>query len=130
MQKCHFFRWVITVIFGRMSQNSSPHLLIYITCGSKEDAQQIASALVHEQLAACVNILSGIESVYRWEGKVESADEFLLMIKTRREMFDTLRERVCNLHQYELPEIIAVPIVAGLEPYLNWITESVTHHEE
>lgn len=113
-----------------MTQNSSPYLLIYITCGSKENATQIATALVEEQLAACVNILPGIESVYRWKGKVESAPEYLLMIKTRREMFGTLRERVCKMHHYELPEIIAVPIVAGLEPYLNWITESVTHHAE
>ena len=130
MQKCHFFRWVITVIFGRMAPNSSPHLLIYITCGSKENATEIATALVQEQLAACVNILPGIESVYRWEGKLESAAEYLLMIKTRREVLATLRERVCKLHHYELPEIIAVPIVAGLEPYLNWITESVTQHEK
>ena len=113
-----------------MTQNSSPHLLIYITCGSAENARQIATALVEERLAACVNILPGLESVYRWEGKLESAPEFLLMIKTRLEIFTTLRERVCKMHHYELPEIIAVPIVAGLEPYLNWITESGTHHAE
>jgi len=120
----------MTDIFGRMTQNSSPHILIYITCGSEENARQIATTLVEEKLAACVNILPGIESVYRWEGKVESAPEYLLMIKTCHETFTTLRERVCKLHHYELPEIIAVPIVAGLEPYLNWITESVTHHAE
>ena len=61
---------------------------------------------------------------------LESSSEYLLMIKTRREVLAALRERVCKLHPYELPEIIAVPIVAGLEPYLNWITESVTHHAE
>lgn len=120
----------MTDIFGRMTQNSSPYLLIYISCGSEENARQIANALVEDSLAACVNILPGIESVYRWEGKLESASEFLLMIKTRSELFTTLRDRVCKLHHYELPEIIAVPIVAGLEPYLNWITESVTHHAE
>ena len=116
------------VIFGRMQANSSPHYLIYVTCGSEENAREIANALVEECLAACVNILPGVQSVYRWEGKLESAPEYLLLIKTRREVFDTLRERVCKLHQYELPEIIAVPIEAGLQPYLNWITESVNHH--
>ena len=113
-----------------MTQNSSPHLLIYVTCDSEESARQIATSLVQEQLAACVNILSNMQSVYRWQGKLETGSEYLLMIKTRREAFAALRERVCNLHPYELPELIAVPIVAGLEPYLNWITESVTHHAE
>lgn len=89
---------------------------------------QIATSLVEEKLAACVNILPQVKSIYRWEGKLESADEFVLMIKTRREIFTNVRERVCKLHPYELPEIIAVPIEAGLEPYLNWITESVNHH--
>ena len=113
-----------------MTRNSSPHILIYITCGSEENALQIATTLVQEQLAACVNILSNIQSIYRWQGKLETTSEYLLIIKSRNEVFDALRERVCNLHHYELPEIIAVPIVAGLEPYLNWITESVTHHAE
>jgi uncharacterized protein involved in tolerance to divalent cations len=113
-----------------MTQNSSPHLLIYVTCESEGSARQIATALVQEQLAACVNILPNIQSVYRWKGKLETANEYLLIIKSQQEAFAALRERVCKLHPYELPEIIAVPIVAGLEPYLNWITESVTHHEE
>lgn len=120
----------MTDIFGQMTQNSSPYILIYVTCGDKENADVIATTLVQEKLAACVNILAAIESVYRWQGKVESATEILLMIKTRREHMANLRERVCKLHQYELPEIIAVPIEDGHEPYLNWITESVTHHEE
>lgn len=125
-----FCEWIITVIFGHMSTNSTPHLLIYITCGNEENARQIATALVEEQLAACVNILPNIQSVYRWQGKVQTDSEYLLIIKTRQEAFATLQERVRHLHQYELPEIIAVPIVAGSQPYLNWITESVTHHAE
>jgi periplasmic divalent cation tolerance protein len=118
------------VIFGRMQQNSSPYLLIYISCGSKDNARQIASALVQEKLAACISILPGVESLYHWQGKLESAEEVVLMIKTRRELFTILREHVCKLHHYELPEIIAVPIVEGLEPYLNWITESVANHAQ
>jgi len=69
VRKCHFFRWFITDIFGRMMQNSSPHILIYVSCGDRDNAREIASALVQEQLAACVSILPGVESVYRWEGK-------------------------------------------------------------
>jgi len=111
-------------------QNSSPHILIYVSCGDRDNAREIASALVQEQLAACVSILPGVESVYRWEGKLESAPEFLLMIKTRCEMLTPISERVCKLHQYELPEIITVPIDGGLEAYLEWITQAVTHHEE
>jgi periplasmic divalent cation tolerance protein len=113
-----------------MTHNSSPHLLVYVTCASEENARLIATTLVEEHLAACVNILSNMQSVYRWQDKLETASEYLLMIKTRDVAFAALRERVCNLHPYELPEIVAVPIVAGLEPYLNWITESVTHHAE
>ncbi|MEJ2392509.1 MAG: divalent-cation tolerance protein CutA [Gammaproteobacteria bacterium] len=110
-------------------QNSSPHLLVYITCDSTDNAREIATSLVNERLAACVNILPAIESIYRWQNKIESSNEVLLMVKTHRDIFTILRERVCKLHHYELPEIIAVPIEAGLEPYLNWITESVNHHE-
>ena len=113
-----------------MTQNSSPHLLIYVTCGSEDNAREIANTLVQEKLAACVNILPSVHSIYRWQGQVEAANEFLLLIKSRREAFSALRERVCILHHYELPELIAVPIVAGLEPYLHWITESVTPHAE
>jgi periplasmic divalent cation tolerance protein len=111
-----------------MTTNSSPYLLIYISCDSEETAREIARTLVQEQLAACVNILPNVQSVYRWQGELETASEYLLTVKTRQEAFSALRERVCKLHPYELPEIIAVPIVAGLEPYLNWITESVSHH--
>lgn len=112
-----------------MSMNSSPYRLVYCTCGSEDNARKIARALVAEQLAACVNILPGIQSVYRWQGKIESDQEVLLIIKTRAECLGRLQERVRALHTYELPEIVAVPIVAGLEPYLNWITESVLHND-
>jgi uncharacterized protein involved in tolerance to divalent cations len=113
-----------------MTQNTSPYILIYVTCGSQDNAQEIAAALVQERLAACVNILPSIQSIYRWQDKLETGNEYLLLIKTQHDKFVALRERVCNLHHYELPEIVAVPIVAGLEPYLNWITESVTHHAQ
>lgn len=118
----------MTDIFGRMTQNSSPFVLIHITCGDMDNARQIAKALVEERLAACVSILPGVESVYRWQDALENSLEIQLLVKSRRELMDKIRERVCNLHHYELPEIIAVPIVEGLQTYLNWITESVTQH--
>ena len=111
-----------------MNSHSTFHL-VYCTCGNAENAEQIATVLVTEQLAACVTILPGIRSVYRWQGKIESEQEVLLIIKTRAECLPRLQERVCALHTYELPEIVAVPIVAGLETYLNWISESVSHHD-
>jgi len=100
-------------------------MLVYISCGSLDNARQLARSLVEEQLAACVSIVPKIESVYRWQGQVENAEESMLLVKTRSEAFTALRDRVCILHHYELPEIVAVPIVAGLEPYLTWITEAV-----
>jgi len=99
--------------------------MVYITCGSLENARELATSLVQEALAACVNILPNVQSLYRWQGQVETAEEYLLLVKTRSEAFAALRDKVCILHHYELPEIVAVPIVAGLEPYLTWITESV-----
>jgi len=112
-----------------MSTNSSPFRLVYCTCSSADNARLIAESLVAERLVACANILPGIQSVYRWHGKVESGTEWLLMMKTRAECLARLQERIRALHTYELPEIVAVPIVAGLEPYLNWITESVLHND-
>jgi periplasmic divalent cation tolerance protein len=83
----------------------------------------IAKALVEEQLAACVNILSPMRSVYRWEGKVTDDREWLLLIKTRAERFAAVEIRVKALHSYQVPEVIALPIMAGTEAYLRWLRE-------
>jgi periplasmic divalent cation tolerance protein len=99
--------------------------LVLTTCGSLEEARSIAQALVERQLAACVNIAPQIESVYRWQGKVETATEWLLVIKTTAEAFGTLREALLELHSYELPECIEIPIEGGSAAYLEWIGESV-----
>ena len=101
------------------------HLLISITTGSSEEAERIAEALVQERLAACVNIVPAITSIYRWQGEVHRDSEVLLIAKSRPELFESLAARVKELHSYEVPEIIALPIVAGTEAYLNWIDESV-----
>ena len=109
-----------------MNANSSPYRLVMTTIGTQEQAQTLAEQLVNAGLCACVNILPKIQSVYRWQGKLEHGDEHLLLIKTRQERVDTVFELIKANHPYELPEIIAVPIIYGYKPYLNWITESVT----
>jgi periplasmic divalent cation tolerance protein len=99
--------------------------LVLSTVSSADEARKIAHTLVEEKLAACVNILPQVESVYRWEGKVESALEFLLIIKTTAEGFAGLRDRLIALHSYEVPECISMDITAGSDPYLQWLSESV-----
>ena len=88
-------------------------IVVLVTCGSAEEARKIAHALVERHLAACVNVLDGVESVYRWKGAVEQASECLLLVKTTRGRFDQLQPAIRALHSYELPEIVALPIVAS-----------------
>lgn len=99
--------------------------LVLTTCGSLEEARTIAHALVEGQLAACVNIAPQIESVYRWQGEIETATEWLLVIKTTADAFDRLCEALTKLHSYELPECIEISIENGGSSYLEWIGESV-----
>lgn len=98
-------------------------LLIITNCPDEEVANAIALALVEEKLAACVNILPRVHSVYRWQGSVESASEIPLLIKTTAARYAALESRIGELHPYEVPEIIAVPIARGLPAYLNWLAE-------
>jgi periplasmic divalent cation tolerance protein len=100
-------------------------LLVFTTAGSDEEAAKIAHALVERRLAACVNIVPRIHSVYRWQGKVESADESLLIIKTTRGREEQVRSAIQELHSYELPECIVVEIDGGSGEYLRWIIENV-----
>ena len=99
--------------------------LVLCTCPDQATARQLAESLVTKQLAACVNIISGMESIYRWQGNIEHDQELLLLIKTRRQAVTALSREIQALHPYELPEVIAVPIMAGLEPYLQWIENNV-----
>ncbi|WP_096364576.1 divalent-cation tolerance protein CutA [Thiohalobacter thiocyanaticus] len=98
---------------------------IVLVTAPEADARTIARALVAQDLAACVNIVANLTSVYRWQGEVEEDTEQLLVIKTRRDVLEALKAAVLEAHPYELPEIIAVPIVDGLSGYLDWIDESV-----
>jgi periplasmic divalent cation tolerance protein len=96
--------------------------VVLMTCGSKEEAERIASAVVEARLAACVNLLDApVRSTYRWKGNVETAREFLLVIKTAARVLPDLQKEIARLHSYEVPEFIALPIVAGSEAYLDWL---------
>lgn len=99
--------------------------LVLTTCGSLEEARSIAHALVERKLAACVNITSQIESVYRWEDEIETATEWLLLIKTNEDACNRLRQVLHEMHSYELPECIEIAIEDGSASYLEWIGESV-----
>jgi periplasmic divalent cation tolerance protein len=99
--------------------------IVLSTAGSEEEAGNIARHLVENRLAACVNVVPRIESVYRWQGKVESATEWLLVIKTSAEKFHAVRDAVGRLHSYELPECILLAIEDGSDAYLTWLTESL-----
>lgn len=96
-------------------------ILVHCTCPDEACAALIAHALVAERLAACVNRITGVVSSYRWQGQVRADAEVLLLIKTTRERFAALRDRIVALHPYELPEVIAVDIDQGSAPYLDWI---------
>ena len=101
-------------------------IVVLVTCGSAKEARKIARSVVEKRLAACANMLSSpVQSVYRWKGTVESAKEFLLIIKTTQARFPKLKAEVTRLHTYEVPEIIALPIATGATNYLTWISDSV-----
>ena len=100
-------------------------IIVYVTAGSAEEAERLAQTLVGEKLAACVNRIKSVRSVYRWQGQVEQSDEELLIIKTRKELFSALEKRVRALHSYSVPEIIALPIIAGSAGYLAWLGNQV-----
>lgn len=108
---------------------SDEHLVVLCTAPDRPTARSLAEMLVNERLAACVNIVPELLSVYRWEGRAETDSELLLIIKTRRGRYAALEEHLRQQHPYELPEIIAVPITAGLAGYLNWIDSSTGETE-
>jgi periplasmic divalent cation tolerance protein len=96
-------------------------LVVLVTAPSPEKAAELARRLVEERLAACGNVLPGLRSIYRWEGKVQDESEALLVLKTTRDRFEALRDRVLALHPYQVPEVLALPVEAGSEQYLAWV---------
>jgi periplasmic divalent cation tolerance protein len=102
----------------------SDSVVVLVTCGSEEEALKIANALVEAHLAACVNLVAPIRSIYRWEEKICDEKEWLLIIKTQKHRFEELEEKVKSLHSYSVPEIISLPITEGSLAYLNWIREN------
>ena len=100
-------------------------IVVLVTTGNAEEAKRIARALVEQRLAACVNLLNPVESVYRWEGKVAEDAEVLLVVKTSRALFGAVRSLVESLHSYHVPEVICLPIIDGSPNYLNWLSDSL-----
>lgn len=99
------------------------NIVVLITASGEDEAAKISRALVEERLAACVNIIKGIRSIYQWQGKIEDESEVLMMAKTQRHLFLSLSKKVKELHTYTVPEILALPIVEGSAEYLDWLEE-------
>ncbi len=108
-----------------MLVNEEQPIVVLVTAGSAQNAEAIAQALVSERIAACVNVLPGVRSIYRWEGNVTVDSEWLLVIKTVRGRFEAAEARVKSLHTYELPEVIALDVATGSEAYLAWLFDSI-----
>lgn len=105
-------------------------IVVFSACGSAEEAEKIARGLLELRLAACVNVIPGVRSFYWWKGAIEQSPEWLLVIKSRRDLFELLRAEFQRLHSYEVPEAIALPIVAGAESYLSWLAAELREASE
>ncbi len=101
-------------------------IVVLSTCDSEEKAAQLARELVEQRLAACVNIVAGARSIYKWQGKIEDTEEWVLVIKSRGDSFEKLREAIMRLHSYEVPEVIALPVVDGSAAYLEWLDRELS----
>ncbi|HOW35591.1 MAG TPA: divalent-cation tolerance protein CutA [Candidatus Omnitrophota bacterium] len=101
------------------------NIIVFVTAKDFKEAEKISQALVEQKLIACANIIQGVRSFFWWEGKVDAADEVLLILKTKRSLFKKVEKAVKSLHSYSVPEIIAIPIVAGSKEYLKWVNDSV-----
>lgn len=100
------------------------YVVVLITAPNEDEAAKMANDLVSSRLAACVNIIRDIRSIYQWQGKIEDESEVLMLVKTRRELFSALQQRIRELHPYTVPEIIVLPIIEGFEGYLGWLREA------
>jgi periplasmic divalent cation tolerance protein len=100
-------------------------ILVLSNCGSEEEARRVARALVEARVAACVNIVPGIQSVYHWQGAIQEDSEWMLVIKSTRSMFDSLSAELRKIHSYQVPEVLAIPIIAGDQNYLDWMDREI-----
>jgi len=113
-----------------MSFDPAEAIVVFITTGNSEEAARLADLLIEQRLAACVQILPEVESVYRWQGKIERQKEVLVIAKSTRARFLDLEREVRAIHSYDTPEIVALPLTAGSEPYLEWLNSSVSGEAE
>jgi len=107
-----------------MPEQGEKDIVVFITAPNEDEAARIARSLVEARLAACANILRNIRSIYTWKGKVQDDSEVLMMVKTRKALFNAVSSMVKELHSYDVPEIIALPIIDGSPDYLSWLRES------
>lgn len=106
------------------SSTTVPSIVVYVTVPNKEAGKKLADSIIKARLAACVNRVPGIESIYEWKGEIQTDSEELLIIKTRESLLNALTEHVKANHEYEVPEVIAMPIIGGNAPYLEWLKNS------
>ena len=96
-------------------------IVVLATCANEKEAEKLARALLEDRVAACVSVIPRMRSFYHWKGEIDSSQEFLLLVKTSRDLFPALRTQIEKLHPYELPEVVALPVVAGSDNYLTWL---------
>jgi len=101
------------------------HVVVVVTTSSREEANKIVNALLNEKLIACANVFGPVSSSFWWQGKIDKAEEYLVFMKTEAELFEKITSCIKRLHSYEVPEIIALPIVKGFKPYLEWISNTL-----
>jgi len=110
-----------SVLTLQVKRLKNEHIIVLVTTASKEEAETIAQRLLEAKLIACANIIGPVSSRFLWSGKIDKAEEYLVFLKSRRDLFGKLSESVKALHSYEVPEIIAFPVVAGSKAYLDWL---------
>jgi periplasmic divalent cation tolerance protein len=109
------------VLCPRVKCMQNVYVIVIVTTASKQEAEKIAHHLLKKKLIACANIIGPVSSLFRWSGKIEKAEEYLIFMKSRKDLFDKLSETVKTLHSYEVPEILVLPVVDGLKAYLDWL---------
>ncbi|KPV62549.1 MAG: Divalent-cation tolerance protein CutA [Candidatus Bathyarchaeota archaeon BA2] len=116
---------IVILWYSLCGEPMLPYVVVMVTVANRDEALKIVRSLLKERLIACANIVGPISSIFWWKGKIEEASEFLVFMKSRENHFERLSERVMEIHSYEVPEIIAVPIIKGSQPYLEWLGDSL-----